>query len=172
MISNQRSMMSHTVTVTRTTTTTSTSAIILNSGYLKTMPGLLKVLEVVGGAIALFLAVYYRDKYRYATGSPELFFIAITTAFVIGSLCLLIACLISLSTASIIAKTIYEVVFHFFGFLFYLVASLILLVDVNNSSQYKYPGHTQFLIASVIGLVLSALYLLSTIFAYKGYRGG
>lgn len=42
--------MSHTVTVTRTTTTT-TSAIIINSGYLKTWPGILKILELVGTCI-------------------------------------------------------------------------------------------------------------------------
>ena len=39
--------MSHTVTVTRTTTTTTTSAIILNTGYLKTWPGILKFLQLV-----------------------------------------------------------------------------------------------------------------------------
>jgi len=39
--------MSHAVTVTRTTTTTSTSAILLNIGYFKTLPGLLKLLHIV-----------------------------------------------------------------------------------------------------------------------------
>lgn len=39
-------VMSHTVTVTRTTTST-TSAIILNTGYVKSIPGLLKLAEVV-----------------------------------------------------------------------------------------------------------------------------
>jgi hypothetical protein len=40
--------MSHNVIVTRTTTTTtSTSAILLNTGYLKTTPGILKVLQLV-----------------------------------------------------------------------------------------------------------------------------
>lgn len=39
--------MSHTVTVTRTTTSTTTSAIILNTGYCKTLPGILKVLQIV-----------------------------------------------------------------------------------------------------------------------------
>ncbi len=41
--------MSHSVTVTRTTTTTTTSAILLNTGYFKTYPGLLKLFELVGG---------------------------------------------------------------------------------------------------------------------------
>lgn len=38
---------SHTVRVTTTTTTTSSSALVLNTGYLKTLPGLLKVAEFV-----------------------------------------------------------------------------------------------------------------------------
>ena len=41
--------MSHNVTVTRTTTTvTTTSAILLNTGYLKTASGILKLLQLVG----------------------------------------------------------------------------------------------------------------------------
>nr|CAH7757014.1 unnamed protein product [Callosobruchus chinensis] len=39
--------MSHTVTITRTTTTTTTSAIIINTGYLKSWPGLLKFAQLV-----------------------------------------------------------------------------------------------------------------------------
>lgn len=40
--------MSHAVTITRTTTThTTSSAIMINSGYLKTIPGLLKLAELV-----------------------------------------------------------------------------------------------------------------------------
>lgn len=40
--------MSHAVTITRTTTTTtSTSALILNTGYLKTLPGVLKLAQLV-----------------------------------------------------------------------------------------------------------------------------
>ena len=40
--------MSHSVTITRTTTsTTNTSYIVLNTGYLKTLPGILKLFEMV-----------------------------------------------------------------------------------------------------------------------------
>lgn len=53
MFSNCRDeKMSHTVTVTRTTTTTTTSAILLNIGYFKTIPGILKLLHIVS---ALYL---------------------------------------------------------------------------------------------------------------------
>lgn len=40
--------MSHSVTITRTTTTSgNTSTLILNTGYLKTIPGLLKLAQLV-----------------------------------------------------------------------------------------------------------------------------
>lgn len=39
--------MSHAVTVTRTVTTTNTTAIILNTGYLKTGAGILKLMQLV-----------------------------------------------------------------------------------------------------------------------------
>ncbi|CAH1404737.1 unnamed protein product [Nezara viridula] len=101
-------VMSHTVTVTRTTTTTSTSAIIINTGYMKTFPGLLKLLEVVVGGVALTLiCVYINDYYtRYGALSEQFFLAAVTTVFV-ASFCLLLSCLLSLSTATIIAKTMF-----------------------------------------------------------------
>ncbi|RZF34502.1 hypothetical protein LSTR_LSTR011744 [Laodelphax striatellus] len=169
----QCAQMSHTVTVTRTTTSTTTSAIILNTGYMKTLPGFLKLLQVICGAIALAIVIHYRDRYRYVPGFPELFFMCVATTFLIGSVALLLSCLISLSTASIIAKTIYEVVYHMFGFLFYLVASVVLMVEVNTSNTWygRNNYYTPYLCASILGLILTALYLLSTIFAYKSYRG-
>lgn len=47
--------MSHSVTITRTTTSTnSTSALILNTGYLKTLPGLLKLAQLVNNIFVSF----------------------------------------------------------------------------------------------------------------------
>lgn len=48
-IHNQPLNMSHSVTITRTTTTSSgnTSTCISNTGYLKTVPGILKLAQVV-----------------------------------------------------------------------------------------------------------------------------
>lgn len=59
--------MSHTVTVTRTTTTTSTSAIILNTGYCKTLPGLLKIAEIVS-MIKLINYCTYKNSNRNQCG--------------------------------------------------------------------------------------------------------
>lgn len=43
--------MSHTVTITRTVTTNNTSStLVLNTGYIKTVPGLLKLAQLVSGS--------------------------------------------------------------------------------------------------------------------------
>ncbi|XP_026678248.1 uncharacterized protein LOC113466771 [Diaphorina citri] len=95
--------MSHTVTVTRTTTSTTTSAIILNTGYLKTLPGLLKLAQVIIGAVILFIYIYNLDNTRvnFTSHRPEAFFICIATSFFLGSFLLLLSCIISISTGSI-----------------------------------------------------------------------
>lgn len=59
--------MSHSVTITRTTTTTSTSAIILNTGYLKTMPGFLKLAQLVNinNIVVCIKAISFLSRLRY-----------------------------------------------------------------------------------------------------------
>lgn len=164
--------MSHTVTVTRTTTTSSTSAIILNTGYCKTVPGLLKIAQVVGGAIVIGILLFYEDKYYHFLHGPELFFLCAACTFFIASACLLVSCLCSLSTSSIISKTLYEFVYHGVAFLLYLAASLTFLVEVNrNKNNYRY-NYNPYFTASIIGVILTILYFISTVLAYRSYRGG
>lgn len=114
--------MSHAVTITRTTTTTtSSSALFLNTGYLKTVPGLLKVAQLV--SIKMFLCEFCNEKssfnltikilgaaccflvgwdfpsyYSRYLGPALLFFLIVASACLIGTFCLLVSCLISLST--------------------------------------------------------------------------
>ncbi|GJQ71596.1 hypothetical protein Trydic_g11299 [Trypoxylus dichotomus] len=97
--------MSHTVTITRTTTTT-TSAIIVNTGYFKTWPGILKLLELILGIVNVGLVSYYfKDRYYY--NAETLLFLLMSTTFMIGTFLLLTSCLLSISTASIMPKTIH-----------------------------------------------------------------
>lgn len=122
--------MSHSVTITRTVTSSNTtSTLILNTGYLKTVPGLLKLFQLVQkkmqfnhffyhiriivyydlqilGAVCVGIVAWYHRRYSMY-GIPDLFFLLMTTAFVIGTFCLLVSCLFSLSTGGIISKTIY-----------------------------------------------------------------
>lgn len=163
--------MSHTVTVTRTTTTTTTSAIILNTGYLKTWPGLLKLAQLILGAVVVGLVSYYYDRYQTYVQTPETFFLLMAVTFLVGTFLLLLSCLISISTASIISKTIHEVVYHGFAFILYLAASLTFIIEVNHKKRSYSNDYEPYFAAAVIGLVISVLYLISTIFALRSYRG-
>ncbi|XP_077290523.1 uncharacterized protein LOC143914245 [Arctopsyche grandis] len=160
--------MSHSVTITRTTTTTNTSAIIVNTGYLKTLPGLLKFGQLILGAVCVGIVSYYISHYNYANQTPELFFLLMSVTFLIGTFCLLTACLISLATSSIIAKTIYEVVYHLVACILYFAAALTLLIEISRRRRYD---HEAYMAAAIIGLIVAVLYLFSTIFAVRSYRG-
>ncbi|XP_035205908.1 uncharacterized protein LOC118180936 [Stegodyphus dumicola] len=167
--------MSHSVTVTRTTTTTSATAIILNTGILKTPSGLLKLFETIIGAVCLGLIAYYSSghgNWRGFAGDPEhtLFFI-VTFAFLVTTFLMLLSFLISLMAASILPKTIFEFLYHLFAFIFYISASLSLLITVSNKYRrtYDYEGK---MAAAVLGLINSVLYLLSTFFSFRTYKSG
>lgn len=101
--------MSHSVTITRTTTsTTNTSYIVLNTGYMKTIPGILKLLQLLLGIANVgILSYYYSSSHLYYGGGSELYFFLMAVTFMIGTFILLLSCLVSLSTGGIISKTIY-----------------------------------------------------------------
>ncbi|KAL5232794.1 hypothetical protein ACI65C_000204 [Semiaphis heraclei] len=152
--------MSHTVTVTRTTTST-TSAIILNTGYVKSVPGLLKLAEVILGGIVLGLLIYNRDNlchcWVYGTHNAQLFFLGTISAFFLTSLLLLISCLLSISTGPIISKTNFEFIYHGAGFVFLLLASVLLLLDANDNNGRNPQNH--FIIASILGSICQSIML-------------
>ncbi|KAJ8959813.1 hypothetical protein NQ318_011545 [Aromia moschata] len=146
--------MSHTVTVTRTTTTTTTSALIINTGYLKSWPGLLKLAQVILGIVVVGLVSYYFNRYQNINNTPEVFFLLMAVTFLVGTFLLLT-----------------EVVYHGFAFILYLAASLTFIIEVNHRKRNYYYDYEPYFAAAVIGLVVSFLYLLSTVFALRSYRG-
>ncbi|CAO1336928.1 unnamed protein product [Diamesa hyperborea] len=159
--------MSHSVTITRTTTTSgNTSTLILNTGYLKTIPGLLKLAQLILGAVCIACVTW--EFWRYSPGNTDLFFLTMACSFFIGTFCLLVSCLFSLSTGGIISKTMYELIYHSVAFVLYLVASILYMIKINDNKRY-YPD--RLMVAAVGGLVLTALYLISTVFAHRSYRG-
>jgi len=159
--------MSHAVTITRTTTTTtSTSALILNTGYLKTLPGILKLTQLILGGLCVFFVGW--NFWRYSNSFSELFFLCMASTFFIGTFCLLASCLVSLSTGGIISRTIYELVYHSVAFLLYLIAGILLLVK---ATDYRREASHPHMIASILGLILAALYLFSAVLAQRSYRG-
>jgi len=159
--------MSHSVTITRTVTTSNTtSTLVVNTGYLKTLPGLLKLAQLILGAVAVgLIAWYFNDRYIY---KPILFFLLMATTFLIGTFCLLVSCLFSLSTGGIISKTIYELIYHSIGAILLIAASVTLLIHVN---KYNHAYEREFMAAAIIGLINGILYVVSAILARRSYRG-
>ncbi|KAH8397802.1 hypothetical protein KR222_001972 [Zaprionus bogoriensis] len=157
--------MSHSVTITRTTTsTTNTSYIVLNTGYLKTFPGLLKLFElIIGVAVVTLLALHDRNYSYFA--DTLLFHFLMATTFMIGTFCLLLACLTSLSTGGIIAKTIYELIYHTVAALLLLASSACLLIKLKDRKD------DTLMATGILGLVNTVLYFISAFLAHRSYRG-
>lgn len=68
------------------------------------------------------------ELWRYQPTNTTLFFLCTAVTCFVGTFCLLISCLVSLSTGGIISKTIYELIYHSVAFLMYLVAAILLIV--------------------------------------------
>jgi len=166
--------MSHNVMVTRTTTTTTTtSAILLNTGYLKTLPGLLILLQVVVGAVVVGLLASYSTYWRSYDTVPILFLLLIATACLITTGCLLISCLLSISTATIIAKTLFMPVLLVPESVLYIIGSVYHISAVasrNYGYQVAEYGYGSLMFAGALGAVNSVLYCVSTVLAFRNYR--
>ncbi|XP_063220807.1 uncharacterized protein LOC134530125 [Bacillus rossius redtenbacheri] len=162
--------MSHSVVITRTTTTSSGTAVFLNTGYMSSLGGILKFFQTVLGAVCTGLVGYYVDRDAYGiVFIPRIFFLLMAVTFLITTFCILLSSLLSISSASILPKTLFEVIYHLLGFALLLAASLTLLIKV---ADYKRSYiYEPILAASIIGLVNSGLYLFSTILAFRSYRG-
>ncbi|XP_059054277.1 uncharacterized protein LOC131848438 [Achroia grisella] len=164
--------MSHTVTITRTTAVSSGTPLFINTGYMGSMPGLLKLAQLLMGAACVGIVGYYYDQnYRNSASKAELFFLLIAVSFLIGTFCLLTSCIVSLSSASLISKTVYEVIYHGLAFILYLAAGITFLTEVNQNKRSYYNAYEPYLAAAVMGLILAGLYLLSTFMANRSYRG-
>ncbi|XP_072767885.1 uncharacterized protein [Anoplolepis gracilipes] len=161
--------MSHSVTIRTQTVTTSSSTIVVNTGYLKSWSGILKFLQLALGIVCVGI-IGNEFNTSYLRTTPECFFLVITVTFMIGTFILLLSCLMSLSTASIISKTIYELLYHSIAFGLLFAASLTLLIHVNNYKHSMY-NYELLLGASICGLINASVYLFSTILALRTYRG-
>ncbi|CAL7950782.1 unnamed protein product [Xylocopa violacea] len=146
---------------------TTSSTVVINTSYLRTWSGIFKVLELALGVVCVAIAAIHMPTYYVTT--PHLFFLLMTTTFLIGTAILLMSCLASFSTSSIIAKTTYEILYHSAAFALYLAASLTFIIpvsDMKGSQQYNV-----LMAAAVCGLVNAVLYFLSTLIALRAYRG-
>ncbi|XP_045599893.1 uncharacterized protein [Procambarus clarkii] len=168
--------MSTQVTVHRMVTTTTTSAFLINVGYLKTFPGILKIFQIILGCVAVgIIGHYIHWSQRSDSLVPELFFLLIATACLITTSLLLFSCICSIATASIIPKTLFVVLLH--GTLSYLLvcSSINLLREVVSRNEgYKIyeKGYSSKIFSGALGLVNCALYILSSIYSVRTFRRG
>lgn len=60
------------------------------------------------GAVVVGITAYYGNyPHNYVTSSPEIFFCIVGVTCLVGTGCLLLSCILSISTASILPKTIF-----------------------------------------------------------------
>ncbi|KAK8382246.1 hypothetical protein O3P69_015285 [Scylla paramamosain] len=152
--------MSTQVTVHRMVTTTTTSAFLINVGYLKTFPGILKIFQILLGCVVVGITGHY---IHWSTRSeqvvPELFFLLIATTCLITTSLLLFSCLCSIATASIIPKTLFETLYHIAALMLYFASALYLLIYLTNKT-YRETFYVAKTAASVVLLHGTLSYLL------------
>lgn len=127
-----------------------------------------------------------------------IFAFLMSVTFMIGTFCLLLACLTSLSTGGIISKTIYvgvsffdlcayylyinykntKIVSNLFSFLqeliYHSVAAILLLacsINLLISVTDRYRKHDAYMAAAIMGLINTVLYFISAFLAHRSYRG-
>lgn len=159
------------ITSTTATTTASSSHLGLNIGYLRSKAGLLKLAQLIIGALNVGTVAWHLRRFYsvYASGNPELFFLLMAVAFLIGTFCLLLSCFVSLSTEGDISGAVYELVYHAIAFLLYLTASIILLVSIGKGRYYSTLKHA-YMGVSILGIIVSVLYLFSAFLAQRSFR--
>lgn len=125
----------------------------------------MKLAQLVLGAVCVGLVSYYMSKsftsYSSAS-SAELFFLLMTVSFLIGTFCLLMSCLCSLSTGGIISKTMYELVFHSVAFVLYLAASVCFLIAVTDH-KYSSRIYDPYMAAAVSFLLTFIVFFKNSI---------
>ncbi|GLG93289.1 Uncharacterized protein GBIM_00730 [Gryllus bimaculatus] len=144
--------MSHQITITRTTTTTSGTVMVLNTHYVKGWSGLLKLAETILAAVCVGIAGYYISHAyngRLYSENPIFYFILAMFACLLATFSLLIACIVSMADATMLNKTLFECIYHFFAFLLTLSSSLYLLIEVSNKRKKYYYPEDAFLAAAV-----------------------
>ncbi|XP_042906071.1 uncharacterized protein [Parasteatoda tepidariorum] len=127
------------------------------------------------GLICLSLIAHYCQFFHPLTGKSlgvlcsksDAFFLLVTYGFFFTSLVILICSTVSYFTASFLPKTTFEFAYHLLACFMYLSSSLTLLIGiVIEKGDFKDPAYEAKIAASVLGLINSVLYGISTYFSF------
>lgn len=155
-------------------TTSTTSAVLINVGYVKTVPGILKILEIILGCVICGLIGHYITSSNYRTPEQlqsQLPILITAAACLITTTLLFFSCLFSISTGAIIPKTLFETLYHAIASILYFSVSVYFLVYLMDNKRYV-PFYNPKIAAAAIGLVNTALYVLSCIYSIRSFRRG
>jgi len=140
-----------------TPSTTASNAIRLNYDFSRTIPGKLKIGEVILGAVTVGCVGSAGEYLETAA----IFFLLMATTFMMCTFCLLLSCVIRWRNSKDISETMFELIYHSIASIFIFSASIAL------STGYRSHYHDGIYIsASVIGTFTSILYFFSAICAY------
>ncbi|XP_053209636.1 uncharacterized protein LOC128393475 isoform X2 [Panonychus citri] len=165
----------------------------VNCQYFKTIPGIIRLSELVIGIICFISIIvssssYYNpflgtEDYGFAGGTVEIFFLLNIYACLLATFLITIATLTAttlspspltqsptLANSSSANKLSFCFIYHFTAFVINLINSLNLLIVItkrNRGVQIKEPGYGYKIVASVFGLLLSLCYLLSAMFTFR-----
>ncbi|CAK9295006.1 unnamed protein product [Gordionus sp. m RMFG-2023] len=128
--------------------------------YCVSIPGLLKILEIIIGIIVIVLAAY-ETHIRYRPGSVAYFLFTASFCLIFTTLFLLFwACAMYRRASG--PWNLMELAFHVLAFILYLIASIVLIV--------RHYRRTFWIVAAIMGFVNTVFYGLSAIFSFIEWR--
>lgn len=149
----------------RHTTTTSTSrasVLVINTGYLTSKLGLLKLLILILSLVSFILILLEIERYsNYHDSDRYLMLISFGDWLTVAIM--LIAALLSLGTASILPKTSFDFMFHFFMGILIFVGGLLVSLNAFGRTERNAKVQTSCVLAMVCGVVQ----IVHGIFSYR-----
>ncbi|XP_012543304.1 uncharacterized protein LOC105840786 [Monomorium pharaonis] len=144
------------------------SNFIINLDYLRSWNAIFKILQLALGTICVGIIGHeFNNTLMYSSSSASFFLIS-TTTFYIGTFILFISYLLSPSAASIIPKTIYELVYHAIASLFLFSGSVAMMVYIHKF-EVKGSYYKAELAASICCLLNTCLYICSAVMGFSTY---
>ncbi|XP_059618000.1 uncharacterized protein LOC132262679 isoform X2 [Phlebotomus argentipes] len=158
--------MSQHVVVTRTSTTPNSSSTIIAVAHY------LMVVQLVLGLFVLGIFWYFTNQYKLeALVTPtRLLFFAIPVAFAIGNFCFLFASFLSFNSGGVIFQTTHDLIYHTVALVSYLSITIAFFVEVLRTIRSSDPIYNGYLTSSIIGIIVSGLYFISTFLTFKFCR--